>query len=179
MRRGVHLLGAQEPLGMVDGAVCLRNHLDMLPLSEILLDFYHLSEHVGDAAVKTLGAQTEPAKQWVSRVLHTLRHEGYAPFFQQLLDWRSGLRGGKRKVADELINYVASRREMILYEKCEQHGWDVGQRADGIHVWRDDRSHQRSRPPLGHGKCRSDDGIGSPVSKHRPVGSILAEPTRP
>lgn len=122
----VHLLGAQEPLGMVDGAVCLRNHLDLLPLQEVLLDFYHLSEHVGDAAAKTLGAQTEQAKQWVTSVLHTLRHEGYPPFFQQLLEWRSGLRGGKRKFADELINYVASRREMILYEKCQQRGWDVG-----------------------------------------------------
>jgi hypothetical protein len=31
-----------------------------------------------------------------------------------------------RKAADELISYVASRREMIVYEKCDQHGWHVG-----------------------------------------------------
>ncbi len=111
---------------MVDGAVCLRNHLDLLSLNEVLLDFYHLSEHVGQAAAKTLGEESETAKQWLAKVLHTLRHEGYEPFFQQLLDWRSPLRGGKRKAADELIGYVASRREMILYEKCDQHGWHVG-----------------------------------------------------
>jgi hypothetical protein len=129
----VHLRAAQERLGMVDGAVCLRNHLDMLSLNEVLLDFYHLSEHVGQAAAKTLGAagkasaaETEPAKQWLAKVLHTLRHEGYEPFFGQLLDWRSSLRGSKRKAADELISYVASRREMIVYEKCDQHGWHVG-----------------------------------------------------
>jgi hypothetical protein len=122
----VHLRAAQERLGMVDGAVCLRNHLDLLSLNEVLLDFYHLGEHVGQAAVKVLGAETEAAKQWLAKVLHTLRHEGYEPFFQQLLDWRSPLRGSKRKAADELINYVASRQEMIVYEKCDQHGWHVG-----------------------------------------------------
>ncbi len=122
----VHLRSAQERLGMVDGAVCLRNHLDMLSLDEVLLDFYHLSEHAGQAAAKTLGAESEPAKQWLAKVLHTVRHEGYTPFFQQLLDWRSLLRGGKREAADDLINYVASRQEMIVYEKCDARGWDVG-----------------------------------------------------
>ena len=122
----VHLRGAQERLGMVDGAVCLRNHLDMLSLNEILLDFYHLSEHVGAAAAKTLGAESEPARQWLAKILHTLRHEGYEPFFGQLLDWRSPLRGGKRTAADELLHYVAARREMIVSEQCDSHGWDVG-----------------------------------------------------
>ena len=122
----VHLRAAQERLGMVDGAVCLRNHLDKLSLDEILLDFFHLSEHVGEAAVKTLGAGTEAGKQWLAKVLHTLRHEGYEPFFQQLLDWRAPLRGNKRKAADALINYVAPRQEMIIYEKCDPRGWDVG-----------------------------------------------------
>jgi hypothetical protein len=122
----VHLRAAQERLGLVDGAVCLRNHLDLLGLNEILLDFYHLSEHVGQAATRTLNMETEAAKQWLSGVLHTLRHEGYEPFFTQLLAWRTPLRGNKRKAADELINYVALRREMIVYEKCDQNGWHVG-----------------------------------------------------
>ena len=122
----VHLQAAHERLGVVDGAVCLRNHLDRLPLDEVLLDFFHLSEHVGEAAAKTFGAQTEAARQWLAKALHTLRHEGYDPFFQHLLDWRSSLRGNKRKAADELIHYVAPRRDMILYEQCDARGWDVG-----------------------------------------------------
>ena len=59
-------------------------------------------------------------------MLHTARHEGYEPFFGKLVDWRGGQRGGKRKVADRLLNYVAERRDMMPYEKCDQHGWDVG-----------------------------------------------------
>lgn len=122
----VRFRAAQERLGVVDGAVCLRHHLDMLPLDNLLLDFFHLSEHVGEAAVKTLNAQTEAAQEWLTKVLHALRHEGYEPSFQQLLDWRGSLRGNKRKVADELINYVAARQDMIVYEKCDSRGWDVG-----------------------------------------------------
>lgn len=122
----VHLRAAEERLGLVDGAVCLRRHLEVLPLQEVMLDFRHLGEHVNDASRKTLGEATEAGKAFSDDVLHTARHEGYEPFFAKLVDWRAGRRGGKRKVADQLLNYVAERREMMPYDKCDQHGWDVG-----------------------------------------------------
>jgi hypothetical protein len=122
----VRLRGAAERLGVVDGAVCLRNNLDELPLELILLDFYHASEHVGNAASATMGAESPAAKQWLADVLHVLRHEGYDPFFQRLLDWRASLRGRKREAADRLIKYIAAREEMIRYELCDKRGWDVG-----------------------------------------------------
>lgn len=118
----VGLLDAAERRGIVDGAVCLKNTLEELPLQAITLDFYHFSEHVGEAAVQTLGTP----KPWLGEVLHTARHEGYTPFFQKLLDWRSPLRGSKRKAADALLGYVAPRQEMIHYEECDRHGWNVG-----------------------------------------------------
>jgi len=122
----IHLRAADERVGLVDGAVCLRPHLEALPLQEVVLDFRHLGEHVNDASRKTLGEATEAGKAFSDDVLHTARHEGYEPFFGKLLDWRGDLRGGKRKVADRLLNYVAERQEMMPYEKCDQHGWDVG-----------------------------------------------------
>jgi hypothetical protein len=122
----VHLLAAEERLGLVDGAVCLRRHLEVLPLQEVMLDFRHLGDHVNDASRKTLGEGTEAGKAFSDDVLHTARHEGYEPFFAKLLDWRTCQRGGKRKVADQLLNYVAERQEMMPYDKCDQHGWDVG-----------------------------------------------------
>jgi hypothetical protein len=122
----VRLRGADERVGLVDGAECLRRRLEALPLQEMILDFYHLSGHVNDASRRTLGEQTEQGKQWTEEVLHTVRHEGYEPFFEKLLDWRSGQRGGRRKAADGLLNYVSSRQEMIVYDKCEARGWDVG-----------------------------------------------------
>jgi hypothetical protein len=122
----VRLPLAVERLGLVDGAVCLRNHLEDLPLELVLLDFWHLSEHVNDAGRKTLGEKTAAKEAWVTDVLHTLKHQGYEPFFQKLVDWRSGLRGSRRKVADALLNYVAERQAMMKYDQCLDRGWDIG-----------------------------------------------------
>lgn len=122
----VRLRGADERVGLVDGAVCLRRHLEALPLQAVLLDFYHLSQHVKDASGKTLGEQTPASQKWSDQVLHTVRHEGYEPFFDQLVDWRSGQRGSKRKIASRLVNYAAERQEMIRYDECDRQGWDVG-----------------------------------------------------
>jgi hypothetical protein len=122
----VHRRAAAERLGLVDGAVCLRNHLEVLPLEVVLLDFYHLSDHVNDASRKTLGEKTQAGEKWVGQVLHRLKHEGYEPFFQELVDWRSGLRGGKRKAADRLLKYVAQREAMMGYAQCQARGWDMG-----------------------------------------------------
>jgi hypothetical protein len=122
----VGLLDARERVGIVDGAVCLKSNLEEVPLQAIVLDFYHLSEHVGQAGMETLGKDTSESQAWLGKVLHTVRHEGYEPFFQQLLEWRTPLRGGKRQTADALLGYVAPRQEMIRYQECEKKGWDVG-----------------------------------------------------
>lgn len=122
----VRLRGAAERVGLVDGAACLRRHLELLPLEAVVLDFRHLGEHVNDASRRTLGEGTEAGKRWSGEVLHTARHEGYEPFFQKLVDWRTRQRGGKRQAADRLLNYVAERREMMPYEVCERRSWDVG-----------------------------------------------------
>jgi hypothetical protein len=120
------LLEARERVGTVDGAVCLKSTLEGLPLQKIVLDFYHFIEHVGEAGVATLGQETPACRAFLDEVLHTARHAGYAPFFQRILEWRSPLRGRKRKAADALIGYVAPRQDMICYDQCQQKGWDVG-----------------------------------------------------
>lgn len=150
----VRLRTAAERVGLVDGAVCLRTHLESLPLQKVLLDFYHLSEHVSEAGRKTLGETTaeqktrdqkagrktreqravadgqkdqpSPAQQWAEDVLHTLKHEGYKAFFQKLVDWRSGLPRRRRKAADQLLNYVAAREEMMDYAAAIKLGWHIG-----------------------------------------------------
>jgi len=122
----VHLRAATQRIGLVDGAVCLRQHLEALPLQEVVLDFQHLAEHVNDASRRTLGEATEAGKKFSDDVLHTARHEGYQPFFKKLVDWRSKLPDDKQPIADRLLNYVVERQEMMPYQLCEQRGWDVG-----------------------------------------------------
>jgi len=122
----IRLRGAEERPGLVDGAVCLRNHMDGLPLDNVILDIRHLGEKVNEASRKTLGEGTDAGKQWSDQVMHTVRHEGYEPFFAELVDWRGKQRGKKREVADGLLNYAAKRDDMMPYDVCDRKGWDVG-----------------------------------------------------
>jgi len=127
----VRLPGAQERHGLVDGAVCLKRHMDGLGLSEVGLDFYHGIEHVKGAAKQTLGSdgngKASPAAQaWADEVVHTLRHEGYDPFWDKLCQWRSRQRKGKRASADRLLHYVAERKDMMQYAEWERRGLHIG-----------------------------------------------------
>lgn len=127
----VRLPGAQQRHGLVDGAVCLKRHMDGLKLSDVGLDFYHGVAHVKTAAKETLGGdgngKASPAAQaWTDAVVHKLRHEGYGPFWEELCRWRGGQRGGKRAGADRLLHYVAERKEMMRYAEWERDGLHIG-----------------------------------------------------
>lgn len=123
----LRIKAADEKVGLVDGAVCLKNHMDGLPLTAVGLDFYHLAEHVHAARRSTFGEESPDGKEWAGQSLHTVRHEGYGPFWERLQAWRSEQRRGlKRECADDLLHYVAKRQDMIDYAEFERHGWHIG-----------------------------------------------------
>lgn len=124
----VRLRGAAERVGLIDGAVCLRRQLERLPLTALGLDFYHLGENVHAGKRATFGENSPAGEAWAGRALHAARHEGYQPFWDHLVAWRSDQRRrpGPKAAADALLHYVAERREMIRYDQFERHGWDVG-----------------------------------------------------
>lgn len=127
----VRLPGAKERHGLIDGAVCLKRHLEGLGLSEVGLDFYHGIEHVKAAAKETLGSDASgkalpAAQKWADQMVQTLREEGYDPFWEKLCQWRSQQRGNKRASADRLLHYVAERKDMMNYVEWERRGLHIG-----------------------------------------------------
>jgi hypothetical protein len=119
---------ADEKVGNVDGSPWIRNEVQRqsLPLDALGLDFYHLGENVHKARREIYGDDAEAGKDWVGDVLHSFKHDGYEGVWQALLEWRVGLRGGKRKAADRLLSYVNERREMITYPDFLAKGWQIG-----------------------------------------------------
>jgi hypothetical protein len=119
---------AAEKVGNVDGSPWIRNEVQRqsLPLDALGLDFYHLGENVHKARREIYGDDAEAGKNWVGDVLHRFKHDGYQGVWQGLLEWRVGLRGGKRKAADRLLSYVNERREMIKYPDFLAKGWQIG-----------------------------------------------------
>ena len=128
--RRLNFAAADEKIANVDGATRIRNQLEAkpheLPLDGLGLDFYHLAENVHKSRRIVFGDSDE-GRQWADKLLHTLKHAGYQPAWEQLLCWRRPLRSAaKKKEADRLINYVLERREMINYPEFQQRGWQIG-----------------------------------------------------
>jgi hypothetical protein len=119
---------ADQKVGNVDGSPWIRNQIERqsLPLDDLGLDFYHLSENVHKARREIYGEDNEAGTQWVSQLLHSFKHNGYDPTWQQLLEWRLEVRRGCRAAADRLLNYVSERREMIKYPEFSAQGWQIG-----------------------------------------------------
>jgi hypothetical protein len=137
MRRDAGRLGldqADDKVGVVDGSDWIKNQirLQSVPLDDLGLDFYHLSENVHKARRAVYGEadpkdEKAPGNVWVGQVLHTAKHEGYKRLRDQLQEWKAGLRGASHlAAAEQLLNYVTDRREMIQYPKFQELGRQIG-----------------------------------------------------
>jgi hypothetical protein len=129
----IRLDGADDKVGLVDGAPWLKNQIkkQSLPLDAVGLDFYHLADNVHKArravyGEDPAGASDTAGQRWASAVLHTAKHQGYAALVAQLEAWRGPLRGRKRKAADQLRGYVTERQGMIRYPEFLAQGRDIG-----------------------------------------------------
>ncbi len=132
MRQGaaeLRLRAADEKVAVVDGAEWIRSQFkgNVPYLDAMVLDFYHLAEHVHAARRVVFGEEGVAGKTWAEQLLHAVKHDGYEPFWSTLVQTRSGLRSpGKRAALDALMHYVAQRREMLDYTRCRDRGWDIG-----------------------------------------------------
>jgi hypothetical protein len=124
----IHLDRADEKVGNVDGSAWIRNQVQQqsLPLDALGLDFYHLAENVHKARREIYGEDDPTGTQWAGDLLHTFKHEGYEGAWTGLLQWRLALSRRHKGRADQLLNYVGERREMIGYPAFQAKGWQIG-----------------------------------------------------
>lgn len=68
------------------------------------------------------------SRAWADELLQVLRHGGYDPAWERLVQRPARLRCSpkKRHAADRLLNYVSQRRAMIRYPVFRQQGWQIG-----------------------------------------------------
>ena len=92
---------ADDKVAVVDGADWIRNQIEgqSLPIDVIELDFYHLTENVHKARRVVYGDESALGEGWAAGVLHTAKHEGYEVFRDELVAWKAGLRGSKKRQA--------------------------------------------------------------------------------
>jgi hypothetical protein len=120
---------ATQRVAVVDGATWIREQmqLHLAELDGLGLDFYHLSENVHRARRAVFGEDAPEGVAWADELMHAFKHEGYGAAWERLVQWRAKLaRSRKRKAADRLLKYVATRQEMICYPVFRANGWQIG-----------------------------------------------------
>lgn len=119
---------ADEVLSLTDGSPWIRNQIlqHLQPLTAMLLDFFHLSEHVF-AAAKVCWGEGAEAHAWAKRQLHDLQHVGPRALLAAIQAAQTKLRAATKKNALRLLRgYVTERWEMVDYPTALAHGWDIG-----------------------------------------------------
>jgi hypothetical protein len=110
-----------------------RRAVDSQPAAEnlqklevLLLDFYHLSEHVWDTA-KVCWGDTEEGRAWARQLLYDIKHLGGRPLLAAIDEAKKKLRApGKQEALRLLRNYLVERWEIVEYPAALAKGWDIG-----------------------------------------------------
>jgi len=127
--RKVKLDQADEKLSVSDGAGWIRKQMQTrLPmLDAMILDYYHLAEHVATAARLCFGEGSERALAWRKEVLGAVWQEGPAAMLVRIAETRRSVRSPtKREPLRKLEQYVAKRCEMLDYPTFRARGFDLG-----------------------------------------------------
>lgn len=119
---------ATETLSLTDGSPWIRNQLlkQLKKLQAMLLDFYHLSEHVWDTARACWG-DGEEGRAWARQQLHDIKHIGGRALLAAIEEAKKKLRARAKQDALRLLrNYIVERWEMVEYPAALAKGWDIG-----------------------------------------------------
>ena len=118
-----------EKVAIADGAGWIHRQLQVnVPmLDAFILDFYHFSEHVWEAANQCFGVNSDDGKKFAEDLLHIARHEGIGGVLVKLEQLRKEVRSpNKRKALRELLNYIAKRASQCDYPGFREKGWQIG-----------------------------------------------------
>jgi hypothetical protein len=124
----IQLEAADCSLSLTDGAKWIWRAVItwLVCLSAVLLDFYHLAQHVHEAARCCLG-ETEAAGAWAAEQLSQVKVGGAKALLAGIDALARQVRApAKKKALRDLRQYVHKRREMLDYPTALANGWDIG-----------------------------------------------------
>jgi len=122
---------AGEAVSLTDGAKWIAAQVCrcLTCLTAMLLDFYHLAQHVHGAAKACLG-DTPAAREWARARLEEVKTLGVAGVASVLAATDALSKrvrsADKRDCLRRLREYVAERTEMLDYRTALARGWDIG-----------------------------------------------------
>lgn len=124
----IQLEAADRKLSLTDGAKWIWKQVVqwLAFLDAVLLDFYHLAEHVHEAARCCLG-EGEAARAWAAGRLKEAKAGGAKALLRGIDALSKQVRAPRKKdCLRRLREYVWKRREMLDYPTALANGWDIG-----------------------------------------------------
>jgi hypothetical protein len=119
---------ADQSISLTDGAKWIASQICsvLLLIQAMLLDFYHLSQHLHEAGKCCLG-ETPQAREWVAARLKEMKELGVTPVLAAIDELEKRIRSAaKRQSLRKLRDYVVNRMEMLDYPGALARGWDIG-----------------------------------------------------
>ena len=124
----IRLEAADKKLSLTDGAKWIWNQVVqwLAFLDAVLLDFFHLAEHVHEAARCCLG-EGEAARAWADGRLKEAKAGGAKTLLAAIDALSKQVRAARKKdCLRRLRQYVWKRRQMLDYPTALANGWDIG-----------------------------------------------------
>jgi len=126
--RQIGFSGAKQTIALVDGAPWIYSQVcgALLCLRAILLDFYHLAEHVHQTAGVCFGP-VQSAGEWAAARLEELKAGQVAGVLAAIDALGRKVRSPlKRRSVRLLRQYLVDRLDMLEYRQALAEGWDIG-----------------------------------------------------
>lgn len=126
--RAVGLEKADQTICLIDGAVWIYRQVcqALLSIHLILLDFFHLAEHVHATARCCLG-ETAAARTWSANCLDKARASDIKGMLKDIDALEKKVRSkARRKSTGDLGRYIAERQDMLDYAAARKDSRDIG-----------------------------------------------------
>lgn len=122
---------ADRWIGLTDGGNGLQPFVQRsFPRVEVvILDFWHVSDHLGDLARAMYPQDEEKAKEQKGQWCHVLKHEGGVGIIALLEKMTVPQRGALRAKYEEVLNYLRNNVERMDYPRYQAKGWLIGSGA--------------------------------------------------
>ena len=117
---------AKEKIFAADGGDwCWDIQSRYFPDATGILDWYHASEHVWEAA-RALHPTSDAASDWANQALKQMRLRGGKGLTEWLRSEAVQVSPRKRKILMKLINYIEPRQWQTEYPRYRVHQWQIG-----------------------------------------------------
>ena len=97
------------------------------PLAELILDFYHAAEHVGEFAQLFCRGNEAAAQELAGQWCHTMKHAGGTAVRGVLEQLELKGHGSATCAAHgQLLQYIAKNEHRMDYPRYQEKGWQIG-----------------------------------------------------